>query len=491
MLKGWGATTLALCWLLGCSAKPKSAQEAGAGRDATPESDARVEDSGVPIARPYVKAGSRLKIYYVESDGGTRYPTGFFDSKEMVPCWFFTPDAKTLRCMPTSTGSTFYTDSNCTNAVVRREICAGDGDGKAQKYYVLGALVRELGAIQEVPMLFSKAMDGRCSMASNSPQHVQPIGAEVSIERFVKGERRMESIPGYDDFTMSYTYGEDGSSLAGGLNFNGEPCEVRALHAGDAYCVPQRTAQASADKFESADCTGPWLAHGVAPGTDNSPLIINYWETDAASGCERITGYRELGEQATPRSSKFQDTCTPVGAGGTDSYYRQGKVLEESHFPRLKIVDMGAGRLRWQAYVASDGRVVSRAFGWRDTTLNFECEMARSADGVLRCLPADVSRTSYRFSDAKCMQPIMPFRTCQPLDSVRYTVDVRGNPKCPSVEDVTVRSVIPYSGPIYRDNSNPPNVGCIPVENEEQRYFQLGAPLGDSSLATFEYVAGD
>jgi hypothetical protein len=491
----------ALCLLAGCSANQPLLRDAGFHQDAAApatDSGAKETDAGQRYTPPpYVKAGTRLKLGYYDGGDGARSPYGFFDAKENTPCSFTAPaghaaDDKTLRCLPTSGASLSYMDANCMTAVVRRESCPVEGRSTSLVTIgtPTGTKVFELGTIQQVDMLFAKTSDGRCLKTDvTTGQQVQLVGAELPLERFVRGETRAaEPVPGSKGLTMSYTDGEDGSSIGGALFFEGSYCTPTSLRGSGAYyCVPERTAQANSSEFESTDCTGPSIASGQPPGANDSPLLVNDWETDEASDCEHITGYREVGEDAIRRSSKFQDMCLPVTPGETQHYYRQGATIEPAHFPKLDAIEIGSGRLRLTQFVASDGRIVGRGFGWRDTQLKFECEVHRSADGQLSCVPYEAGRHDYTFSDAKCTQPLQGFQTCQNIEAVRYTTESRKSALCPSQTDVTVRSILPYTGPVYHSDGTPNPTVCKLAESDKRRYYQLGAPLSPASLATLNY----
>jgi len=294
-----------------------------------------------------------------------------------------------------------------------------------------------------------------------------------------------QAVPGLADLTLSYTEGEDGSLVSDGLEYKGEDCEPQSLtDADDVYCVPTRTAQADDSDFETTDCSGPPLAE---TGSPTEPLLINKWQRDEASGCERISGYYEVGAMTTQRSLRFETMCLPVGAGGSSRHYHLGAAIEETRFPRLKAVEVGSGRLRKTQYQGPDGIVVGWTHDWRDTMLDIRCTLELTITPELLCRPADVHGVSRVFSDAQCARAIHDFRTCTPLDAVHYTTEHRPSMACPGHYDITVHRVTRYTGPVYASDRSP-SFSCEPIDGAAKPYFQLGTALSSSELAAFEYT---
>ncbi len=67
-------------------------------------------------------------------------------------------------------------------------------------------------------------------------------------------------------------------------------------------------------------------------------------------------------------------------------------------------------RLKERYYSASDG--ARSHLGWRDTTLDLDCEFGKASDGQMRCLPLAAPVAYYR--DSACTEPVVYSRCGKP-----------------------------------------------------------------------------
>jgi hypothetical protein len=194
----------------------------------------------------------------------------------------------------------------------------------------------------------------------------------------------------------------------------------------------------------------------------------------------------ELGPEL-PAESMYelnQGDCLDVGT--PDHMFPLGAELPLSEFPFLQTVDVGGARLRAR-YVSSSSGTLSAFGNWFDTTLGETCTPRPFPDGVIRCVPDQISYPGRYFADDACtveLHETYGNDVCSPLPSRLFSVDAENTCDGQIVQQVLELSS--YDGDVYTfDGSD-----CVPTDPavDGNLVFELGDEIPPEELVAIELV---
>lgn len=426
------------------------------------------------------QSGSRLKLYWFESDDGLRAPASlvfgerFYDVETGTDCepieW---ADGKT-RCtpgvwheypgFPGTYNITVFLDADCTRLVGRGSNPTNvylHGGWRGEQFYPDGVIV---GAkfLNGQPHQYFAIEDGVCvGPIIDSMFALYDLGASIEPDRIPVLTRRVPDT--LERIGQQVDEDEDGARIPRGLfdRTLDTYCGPDTVHGPTTVCAPYSAPVE--DRYVDAMCTRP----AVATTDPDIHAASSYSPFDWCSQ------YFALGSAVTGQTYQRVDgACVEASVPDGATVYQIGAPLE---LPPLDIAPVFEGH---RLAAVSSSRIASRpTLGLYDTTLDARCDFFQDAVSpytkTMRCRPT-AQYIDQAYADAACTQAIgvslEPLGEC--LTPARYAVAIEN---ARAVYHVLMG---PTTGFTKTDT------GCIPlVDPPGYRYFGIGRAISEDELA--------
>lgn len=381
------------------------------------------------------QSGSRLQVRGYEADG-IFVLDGLYDTKLGFMCVPGIASDGVERCVPRdvlplgpyadgSDAGPDYADATCSTPLVTipKTTCAdaarvlvrssggvGDRDGKS--YWRIGA--------PTTPAKIYPASFGKCSeSAPVAAYDYYERGAPLPPTEMVAFVRKEDALsPALRAVVLE---GEDGSRLQAARDFidvaRNKPCEIALAEDGVSRCTPLSANLYQDRMFVDASCLEPAaIAYCSRVLCDDSTVTepIHSGMSGAcmpdrhrfyAAGPRVASGDVHFGSGPAECSAVIKQTSTIVEIGSPIGSTAFPAVLPGSAAAHSRLVE--------RTHLVGGVPVAQAALF--DPRLDDDCRFEKTADGKVRCLPAQAARATLRFADAACTTPLFsPAASCQP-----------------------------------------------------------------------------
>jgi hypothetical protein len=398
----------------GGSQAPES-DASGAGGASSLEGSA-TESSGAPA--PDYASGSRIHAVLFVSGSAKLFKT-WHDTQLDTDCAFGLAEDGKVRCVPTVSLTTSYSDAGCTKPLLNATPCNGTpkfvGIGSSIGCPTQGPAIYRLGPkLAAAPAMAYQMKDTACTAVMQSGdgdfyEGIAKVDAQTLVEGTTTREKRSSAL------SVDVLRGADGSIETQGIVQTpaGYDCSLYLPFIDiPQRCWPQNVAYQEVFFSDSACQTSVAFKPGYGTYCSENPSSVEV-EPSTPPKCisQAVPAFAEIGAKSPGsvyRKDGAQGMCManpPVEPSST--FWTIGAAIPTTSFAELATKEEGTGPVLVRAITAATGERL-RSGVFFDTARKATCRPERAGDGQLRCLPfTDGGSQAYSFTDEMCKEPIL------------------------------------------------------------------------------------
>jgi hypothetical protein len=516
-----------VCWLLAASAcDSASAPSPGPATEAASDAGGAVEDASDPEPAPASSAGrepgpadsfdagavpadrletdsafaggTRLRAVLAEASDGSTLFLHWWDTELAATCKFEPVDESDggFRCLPAEVPMIYlgidelFADAQCSRPLWRGDAPGPDGSRVVQRFDTRCSVARDyfrVGARFSQGTVYRKS-DAGCTPEPAGAQHALHSLEPLPLQAFVAAELAAGAASG--KVAPQQLVAQDGARAPQGFrDLAGDfDCWPRETTEG-LRCVPASFGWGDRGVYADMRCSMPAaIAESCGNRRSALPYVLFTGVTEA------VTKVHRGGARLSAVFEQVGAEGCSTGASESVAFAIGEPVALESLLPAvLSRVTQPSGLVQTMATVSSSraemdrGVSVARHDRLAASALGgYECTLARTPDGSIRCVPpTGFARTEY--ADPACTEPVWQAywdHVSVSASFVAIDVPEAGRVGLPEIERV-LTGATPYDGPVYARNGGPCTlVAGVPNARQPYRRFASEAPLHDLPALT-------
>jgi predicted small lipoprotein YifL len=466
----------------------------------TPEAVAMTSPATDVVKGEAFAGGTRLRAVLAEASDGTALFLHWWDTQLEERCQFESvdePEVK-LRCLPRSVWSIYegieelFADARCSQRLMLYTAPPSGGPPKVVQLVDTRCWVG--GDYFRVGARFTANVAYRKSKTGCLPEDVAP-GAFYTLDPLSPKElvgARVVAGATLGQIAAGQLVAEDGSRAPQDFFVPGGDfeCSPRQTSVG-MRCLPTSFAWGGrGGPFADARCSQPAAVSEVAcGGVGRSALPYVLFE---APGASAVVGAIHRGGARLAEVFARDETGACAVSEVVVATFAIGQALALDDFlpAALAPITLPNGLVQTRAQVGgfaagtADTLTVARFDKLATSALGgYECSLAVSADGVVRCVPDAEDNNYPQYGDARCTQQIWQTWSerisIQVGDPVKLATGTAGPLELPRVDRVLTGGVM-HKAPVYaRQGADCSVVPGVPNLRQEYRSFSGEARLSD------------